>query len=140
MERFCVKYVRSVNEKCGIFQGFIHCIHTLSRTPGAQSGSVLRGWILVAEQAVGRLVLLDFWEAADWGIEAVIRIVVVALADLAQQNSAGTGFDLEIMIHVLLDMDALTRRELHLRSSRHGIGSAVAVDGHIGFAVDGFIG
>ena len=76
MERFCVKYVRSVNEKCGILQGFIHCIHTLSRTPGSQSGSVLRGWILVAEQAVGRLVLLDFWEAADWGIEAIVGVVV----------------------------------------------------------------
>ena len=39
MERFCVKYVRSVNEKCGILQGFIHCVHTLSRTLGSQSGS-----------------------------------------------------------------------------------------------------
>ena len=140
MERFCVKYVRSVNEKCGILQGFIHCIHTLSRTPGSQSGSVLRGWILVAEQAVGRLVLLDFWEAADWGIEAIVGVVVVALADFAQQDSAGTGFDLEIMIHILLDMDALTRCQAHLRSSRNCIGSAIAVDGHIGFAVNGLVG
>ena len=140
MERFCVKYVRSVNEKCGILQGFIHCIHTLSRTPGSQSGSVLCCRIFVAEQAVGRLVLLDFWEAADWGIEAVVRIVVVALADFAQKNSDGNGFDLEIMIHVLLDMDALTRRQAHLRSGRNRIGSAIAVDGHIGFAVDGLVG
>ena len=39
MERFCVKYVRSVNEKCGILRGFIHCVHTLSRTLGSESGS-----------------------------------------------------------------------------------------------------
>ena len=48
-----------------------------------RSGS-FRCRVLVAEQAVGRLVLLDFWEAADWGIEAIVRIVVVALTDLAQ--------------------------------------------------------
>ena len=53
-------------------------------TLGSESGSVLCCRIFVAEQAVGRLVLLDFWEAADWGIEAVVRIVVVALTDLAQ--------------------------------------------------------
>ena len=99
-----------------------------------------RGWILVAEQTIGGFVFFNLWEPADWGIEAVIRIVVVALADFAQQNSAGTGFDLEIMIHVLLDMDALTRRQAHLRSSRNCIGSAIAVDGHIGFAVNGLVG
>ena len=56
----------------------------LSRTLGSESGSVLCCRIFVAEQAVGRLVLLDFWEAADWGIEAVVGIIVVALTDLAQ--------------------------------------------------------
>lgn len=39
IERFCVKYVRFVNEKCGILRGFPHCVHTLSRTPGSESGS-----------------------------------------------------------------------------------------------------
>ena len=39
MERFCVKYVRSVSEKCGILQRFAHCVHSLSRTPGSESGS-----------------------------------------------------------------------------------------------------
>ena len=37
-------------------------------------------------------------------------------------------------------MDALTRRELHLRPGRNGVGSAVAVDGHIGFPVNGLVG
>ena len=37
-------------------------------------------------------------------------------------------------------MNALTRRQAHLRSGRNGVGSAIAVDGHVGFAVDGLVG
>ena len=44
------------------------------------------------------------------------------------------------MIHVLLDMDAFARRELHLRPGGHCVGPAVAVDGHIGFLVNGLVG
>ena len=89
-DRFVIFSVFSSNtsvsstKSAGFCGGFPHCVHTLSRTLGSQSGSVLCCRIFVAEQAVGRLVLLDFWEAADWGIEAVVRIVVVALADLTQ--------------------------------------------------------
>ena len=102
--------------------------------------SSLRCRILVAEQAVRRFIFFDLRETTHRRIEAIVGVVVVALADFAQKNSAGTGFDLEIMIHVLLDMDALTRRQAHLRSGRNRIGSAIAVDGHIGFAVDGLVG
>ena len=41
---------------------------------------------------------------------------------------------------ILLDMDALARRELHLRPGGHCVGPAVAVDGHIGFLVNGLDG
>ena len=54
-ERFYVKYVRSVNKKYGISQDFAHCVHTLPRTLGSQSGSgelggfgeVLPGWMWI---------------------------------------------------------------------------------------------
>jgi len=36
---FYVKYVRSVNEKCGISQNVVHCVHTPSHTLESQSGS-----------------------------------------------------------------------------------------------------
>ena len=86
-------------------------------------GLVLHCRILVAEQAVRRFILLDFWEATHGWIEAVVGIIVVALAALAEQDSTRTRFDLEIVIHILLDMDAFTRRELYLRPGRNGVGS-----------------
>ena len=36
---FCVKCVCSVNKKYGISQRFVHCVHTLSRALGSESGS-----------------------------------------------------------------------------------------------------
>ena len=63
--------------------------------------------IFVAQQAVGCFVLFDLGEAAHGRIEAVVIAVIVALTHLAQKNSAGTGLDLKIMIHILLDADAL---------------------------------
>ena len=103
-------------------------------------GSVLRRWILVAEQTVRCFVLLDLRETSDRRIEAIVGVVVVALADFAQQDGAGGGFDLEIVVHILLDMNALARRELDLRSSGDNVGSAVAVNGHVRFLVDGLVG
>ena len=73
-------------------------------------------------------------------IEAAVGIIVVALAALAEQDSTRTRFDLEIVIHILLDMDAFTRRELYLRPGRNGVGSAVAVDSHVGFFANGLVG
>ena len=43
--------------------------------------SIFCSRILVAEQAVGRLILLDGGKAAHRRIEAVVGIVIVALAD-----------------------------------------------------------
>ena len=103
-------------------------------------GLVLHCRILVAEQAVRRFILLDFWEATHGWIEAVVGIIVVALATLTEQDSTRTRFDLEIVIHILLDMDAFTRRELYLRPGRNGVGSAVAVDSHVGFFANGLVG
>ena len=37
-------------------------------------------------------------------------------------------------------MDAFTRRELYLRPGRNGVGSAVAVDSHVGFFANGLVG
>ena len=53
-------------------------------TLGSESGSVLCCRIFVAEQAVRGFILFDFRKTSDRRIEAVIRIVVVALADLTQ--------------------------------------------------------
>lgn len=43
-------------------------------------------WVFVAEQAVGRLVFFDGWKTANRLMEAVVGIVVVTLAHLAQQH------------------------------------------------------
>lgn len=95
--------------------------------------------ILVAEQTVRCFVLLDLRETANGRIEAIVGVVVVALADLTQQNSTRARFNLEIVIHILLDMDALARCELHLRPGRDSISSAIAMDSHVGFTVDGLV-
>ena len=53
-----------------------------------QAAVLFCGRILVAQQAVRRLVLFDLRETAHGRIEPVIGVVVVALADLAEQHGA----------------------------------------------------
>lgn len=73
--------------------------------------------VFVAEKSVGRLVLLDFRETADRRVEAVVGVVVVALADLAEQDGAGAGLDGEVVVQVLRDVDALARGQTDLRAA-----------------------
>ena len=42
------------------------------------------GRVFVAQQAVGRLILLNSGEATNRGIEPVVSIIVIALTDLTQ--------------------------------------------------------
>ena len=86
------------------------------------------------------LVFFDGGEAADRRVEAVVGVVVVALTDLAEQDGAGAGLDVEVVVQVLRDVDALARGQTDLRAGRDGICLAVAVDGHVGDLVDGLIG
>src|SRR5699024_5938385 len=65
--------------------------------------------VLAAQQAVGGLVLLDGWEAAQLLIKAVVRVVVVALAHLAQQHRAETWLHGKVVVEVGRDGDALPR-------------------------------
>ena len=80
--------------------------------------------------------LLDSGEAADRRVEAVVRLVVVALAHLAQQHRPGAGLDLEIVVEVLPDVDALARREAHLRARGDGVAVPVGLHEHGGVVVD----
>ena len=77
---------------------------------------------------------------ADGGIKAVVGVVVVALADFAEQDGAGAGLDVEVVVQVLRDVNALARGQADLRAGRDGICLAVAVDSHVGDLVDGLIG
>ena len=98
--------------------------------------SLLCRRILVAEQPVGRLVLLDGGEAAHRRVEAVIRVVVVALADLSQEDRPAAGLHREVVIQPLLDMDALAGGQADLRPGVDGVGAPIGVDGDVGNLVD----
>ena len=69
------------------------------------------------------------------GYEVSAYIPGVALADFAEQDGAGAGLDVEVVVQVLRDVDALARGQADLRAGRDGIGLAVAVDGHVGDSV-----
>ena len=72
-------------------------------------------------------------ETGPRGIEAVIRIVVVALADLAQQNVTRAGFYFKIVVQPLLDVDGFAGRQADLGAGRDGVGAAVGMDRDIGW-------
>ena len=102
--------------------------------------SSLRCRIFVTEQTVSFFVLLNFGEPPDGRIESVVSVVIVALADLAQKNSPRSRLDLEIMVHILLNVYDIARCHAYLRNSRQRVRPAVALDGHIRFAVNGLVG
>ena len=64
--------------------------------------------VFVAEQTVGSFVFLNGGEAAYMRIEAVIGVIVVALADFTQQHRTCTFFDGEIVVEILLNMNTFT--------------------------------
>ena len=86
-------------------------------------------WVLAAQKPVRRFVLFDLGKSPHGWVEAVVRIVVVALADLAEQHVAGTGLDGKIVIQPLIDENALARGETNLRSGGNRIGPSVGI-GH----------
>ena len=79
-------------------------------------------------------------ETGPRGIEAVIRIVVVALADLAQQNVTRAGFYFKIVVQPLLDMDGFAGRQADLGAGRNGVGTVVGMDCDVGCVVDLLVG
>ena len=58
-----------------------------------QHPSVFCRRILIAEQPVRQLIFLDLRKTANRRIEAVVGVVVVALADLAQQDGTSAGLN-----------------------------------------------
>ena len=110
------------------FQGvFCICIDLIST--GSPRGC---GRVFVAQQAVGRLVFFDFGEAADGLVKAVVGVIVVALADLADEDWAGAGLDVKGVVLVGPKGDTLTGLEPDLGAGGDVPAPAVAVDQHIG--------
>ena len=103
---------------------------------GAEAARSRRGRILVAEEAVGGLVLFDGGEAAHRRVEAVVRVVVVALAHFAEKDVAGAGLHAEVVVEALRDVDAFAGGEADLRAGGDGVGVPVGVDRHVGLVVD----
>ena len=95
--------------------------------------------ILIAQQTVRRFVFFDLREAADRRVEAVVGVVVAALADLAEQNGAGARLDREVVVHSLRDPEAFARTQTDLRARGNRALQAVAVDGHVGLIINFFI-
>ena len=85
--------------------------------------------ILIAQQTVRRFVFFDLREAADRRVEAVVGVVVAALADLAEQNGAGARLDREVVVHSLRDPEAFARTQTDLRARGNRALQAVAVVG-----------
>ena len=102
--------------------------------------SVLRLRIFEAEQAVCRHVLFDRGEAADRLRKAVVRIVVVALGDLAQKHGARTRLHVEIVIEPGRHRDRFAGCETDLCACRYRIGTAVRMDKDVGEFVDRLVG
>ena len=75
----------------------------------------------------------------QWRVKAIVIAVIIAPAYLAQQNSTGNRLDLKIMIHILLDVDALAGGQTDLCSGWHGIGAAIRMDRDISLVVDGLV-
>ena len=95
--------------------------------------------ILIATQPVRRLIFLDLRKTANRRIEAVVGVVVVALADLAQQDGSSAGLNRKIMIQALINENAFTGFQTDLRPGRNGIAFAVGVDFPVRFIIDFFI-
>ena len=57
------------------------------------SRALLRCRIFVTEQTVSFFILLNFGEPPDRRIESVVSVVIVALADLTQQDGTSAWFD-----------------------------------------------
>ena len=95
--------------------------------------------ILIAQQTVRRFVFFDLREAADRRVEAVVGVVVAALADLAKQDGAGARLDREVVVHSLRDPEAFARTQTDLRARGNRALQAVAVDGHVGLIINFFI-
>ena len=95
--------------------------------------------ILVAQQAIGGLILLDGGEAPGRRVEVVVGVVVIALADLADEHRAGAGLDVEVVVEPLGDGQAHAGLQLHLGAGGHHPGLAVHVDGDVAFAVHGLV-
>ena len=65
--------------------------------------------VFTAQQTVRRFVLLDGWKTADRRIEPVVCVVVVALADLPQEDGAGPWLHGKIVVQALRNKNALPR-------------------------------
>ena len=100
----------------------------------------LCGRILVAQQPVGGFVLLNLRETAHRRVKTVVGVVIVALAHFPQQHRAGTFFHGEIVVQILLHMDALTGGQTNLGAGRHCVSTAVRMHRDIAFVVDLLIG
>lgn len=89
------------------------------------SSSLFGSRVLIAEQAVRRLILFDGGESAYRRIKAIVGIVIVALADFAKQHRSGSLLHREIVVHIPLNVNALTESQTNLSTGRNVIGTAV---------------
>ena len=112
---------------------------TKSRSHTRKKPCLLCLGILVAQQAVGRLVLFNGGEAAYRGIETVVSIIIVTLADFTQQNWSCALFDGEVMIQILLHMNAFSRGKADLCAGRNSVCFSISMNGNIRFIVNFFV-
>ena len=67
----------------------------------------------------GCFILFDFREATNWIVEAIVRGVVITLADFAHHHFSLARLAIETMVEVLLHADALTWFENDLSTWLH---------------------
>ena len=93
--------------------------------------------VIGAEQMQGRFILFDFGEAAYWKVEAIVRCVIITLADFTHHHFSFAWFTIETMVEVLFHTDALTWFEDDFPTRFHRVLDAVyaIVDRRIGKAL-----
>ncbi len=83
--------------------------------------------ILIAQQTVGSLVFFDGGETAHRRIEAVVGVVIVALAHFTQQHRTSALLHGKIVVHKLLHVDALTGFQTNNAAGRNGISTSIGM-------------
>ena len=93
--------------------------------------------VVRAEQMQGRFILFDFGEAAYRKVEAIVRCVVITLADFAHHHFSLARLAIETMVEVLFHTDALTWFEDDFPTRFHRMFNAVyaIMDRRIGKAL-----
>ena len=117
------------------------CAHeSKEEDPLKNSGSFLCFRVFVAKKTIGGFVLINFGESSNGRKKPIVAVVVVALADLAEQYGTCAGFDLKIVVEPLGNKEAFTGAKADLGAGGNGQFKTVFMNGDIRFVINLLVG